>query len=197
TDLAVFFEGSIRHSAVIPIGGKNITSDIAIGLRTPLDQAEEIKRKHSSALSVRSEDGHLVEVPGVGGRPARKLSREQLTAIVGPRMEEILVFANRELKRSGFDDLMRAGVVLTGGGALMPGAAELAEQVFGMPAKIGVPDSLGGLVPADTAPMFATGIGLMLYGIENPGKKDWGNDGDHQGIGRIFGRMKRWFGDLA
>lgn len=197
TDLAVFYEGSIRHSSVIPIGGKNITSDIAIGLRTPLDQAEEIKRKHCSAMLSRAEDGHLVEIPGVGGRPSRKLTRDQLASIVGPRMEEILTFASRELKRSGYDNLMGAGVVLTGGGALMPGTVELAEQVFGAPAKVGMPDSFGGLVDAETAPMFSTGIGLMLYGIENPERKDWGADADHQMFGRFFGRIKRWFGDLT
>ena len=197
TDLAVFYEGSLRHSAVIPIGGKNITSDIAIGLRTPLDQAEEIKRKHSHTAPSRTDEGHLIEALGVGGRAPRKISREQLASIVGPRMEEILTYAHRELKRSGFDDLMGAGVVLTGGGALMPGAMELAEQVFGIPAKIGIPNSYGGLVDTDTAPIFATGVGLMLYGLDNPEHKEWGGEGDGHGIGKLFGRMRRWFGDLS
>jgi cell division protein FtsA len=197
TDLAIFFGGSIRHSAVIPVGGKNITSDIAIGLRTPLDQAEEIKRRHSSAVLTRSDEGQLIEVQGVGGRPVRKIPREQLASIVGPRMEEIFSFAHREIKKSGFNDLVGAGIVLTGGGALMPGTIELAEQVFGMPAKIGVPDSYGGLIDAETAPMFATGIGLMLYGIENPERKEWGNASSNGFMDRVWGRMKRWFEDLS
>ena len=197
TDLAIFHEGSIRHSAVIPIGGKNLTSDIAIGLRTPLERAEEIKQNHCRAIFSRSDEDAHIEVPGVGGRPQRKVSQEQLASIVGPRMEEIFSFAHREMKRSGYDDHMGAGVVLTGGGALMPGTVELAEQVFGIPAKIGIPDGHIGLVNEEKAPMFATGIGLMLYALESPERKEWTTSGGTGLFDRLYDRMKGWFEDMS
>ena len=197
TDMALFFEGSIRHSAVIPLGGRNITSDIAIGLRTPLEQAEEIKREHCSAVTRSSEDDSLIEVPADGDRPTRKVSSEQLNSIAGPRMEEIFSFANREMKKSGYYDLLGAGVVITGGGALMPGTVDLAEQVFGMPAHIGTPRRVSGLVESDTAPMHATGIGLIMYGMESHDHKEWNGYLGNSLIGRMAGRMKQWFEDLS
>jgi cell division protein FtsA len=197
TDLAIFYEGSIRHSAVIPIGGKNLTSDIAIGLRTPLERAEEIKLNHCRAIFSRSDEDAHIEVPGVGGRPQRKVSKEQLASIVGPRMEEIFSFAHREMKRSGYDDHIGAGVVLTGGGALMPGTVELAEQVFGIPAKIGIPDGHIGLVDEEKAPMFATGIGLMLYALESPERKEWTTSGGTGLFDRLYDRMKGWFENMS
>ncbi|HCQ02742.1 MAG TPA: cell division protein FtsA [Candidatus Latescibacteria bacterium] len=197
TDLAIFYEGSIRHSAVIPIGGKNLTSDIAIGLRTPLERAEEIKLNHCRAIFSRSDEDAHIEVPGVGGRPQRKVSQEQLASIVGPRMEEIFSFAHREMKRSGYDDHIGAGVVLTGGGALMPGTVELAEQVFGIPAKIGIPDGHIGLVDEEKAPMFATGIGLMLYALESPERKEWTTSGGTGLFDRLYDRMKSWFENMS
>lgn len=197
TDLAVFFEGSIRHSSVIPLGGRNITSDIAIGLRTPLDQAEEIKRQHCSAVNGAAEQEALIEVPAVGGRSTRKISSEQLSSIVGPRMEEIFSFANREIKKSGYDDLLGAGVVVTGGGALMPGTVELAEQVFGMPAQLGVPQKVSGLVDAETAPLHATGIGLIRYGMSLQESNEWSGKSQNGMFGRMAGRMRQWFDDLS
>lgn len=197
TDLAVFYEGSIRHSAVIPIGGKSLTSDIAIGLRTPLEQAEEIKQSHCRALFTRADEDSHIEVQGVGGRPQRKVSQEQLASIVGPRMEEIFSFAHREIKKSGYDDLIGAGVVLTGGGALMPGTVELAEQVFGMPAKIGMPEGHIGLVEEDKAPIYATGIGLMLYALDNPDRKVWSANGGSGLFDRMYEKMKSWFDDMS
>ena len=196
TDMALFFEGSIRHSAVIPLGGRNITSDIAIGLRTPLEQAEEIKRQHCSAVNRSSEDDSLIEVPADGGRSTRKVSSEQLSSIAGPRMEEIISLANREVKKSGYYDLLGAGVVITGGGALMPGTVDLAEQVFGMPARIGKPRRVSGLVESDTAPMHATGIGLIMYGMESRDHKEWNGYLENSLICRMAGRMKQWFADL-
>ncbi len=197
TDLSVYFEGSIRHSSVIPLGGRNITSDIAIGLRTPLDQAEEIKRQHCSAVNGTAEAEALIEVPAVGGRSTRKISSEQLSSIVGPRMEEIFSFANREIKKSGYDDLLGAGVVVTGGGALMPGTVELAEQVFGMPAQLGVPQRVSGLVDAETAPLHATGIGLIRYGISMRENNDWSSKNQSGMFGRMVGKMRQWFDDLS
>lgn len=197
TDLAIFYEGSIRHSAVIPIGGKSLTSDIAIGLRTPLETAEDIKQNHCRAIFTRSDEDSHIEVPGVGGRTQRKVSQEQLASIVGPRMEEIFSFAHREIKKSGYDDLIGAGVVLTGGGALMPGTVELAEQVFGMPAKIGIPFGHIGLVEEEKAPLYATGIGLMLYAMENPERKEWATPDDGGLFDRMYGRMKNWFDNMS
>lgn len=197
TDLAVFYEGSIRHSAVVPLGGHNITTDIAIGLRTPLEQAEDIKRTRCVAMSSLIEDDELIQVPGVGGRAPRRVSQEQLCSIVEPRMEEIYTFVHREIKKSGYDDLLGAGIVITGGSALMPGVVELAEQVFGMPAKLGIPQGFGRLLDEHTSPIYATGVGLMLYGIANPEKKEW-LDGSEVGVfDRIVDRMKKWFEDLA
>ena len=197
TDLSIYFEGSIRHSSVIPLGGRNITSDIAIGLRTPLEQAEEIKRQHCSAISKSSQEETLIEVPAVGGRSTRKISSEQLNSIVGPRMEEIFSFANREIKKSGYDDLLGAGVVITGGGALMPKTIDLAEVVFGMPAQIGTPRRVSGLVESETAPMHATGIGLIMYGMESHDHKEWNGKAENGLFGRMAGRMKQWFEDLS
>ncbi|MBI4551011.1 MAG: cell division protein FtsA [Candidatus Latescibacteria bacterium] len=197
TDLAVFYEGSIRHTAVIGLGGRNITNDIAIGLRTPLDQAEAIKRKHCVALSSLIKEDELIDVPGVGGRPSRRVSKEQLGAIVEPRMEETFTFARREIKKSGYDDLLGTGVVITGGGALMPGTVELAEHVFGMPVKLGVPQGFGGIVDPAKSPMHATGIGLILYAIHNPEKKEWLNGSETGVFDRIMDRMRKWFDDIA
>lgn len=197
TDLAVFYEGSIRHTAVIGVGGRNITNDIAIGLRTPLEQAEDIKRKRCVALSSLIKEDELIDVPGVGGRPSRRMSKKQLGAIVEPRMEEIFTFARREIKKSGYDDLLGTGLVITGGGSLMPGTVELAEQVFGMPVKTGIPQGFGGLVDPAKSPIHATGIGLILYAMNNPEKKEWLDGSDAGLFDRILERMRKWFDDLG
>ena len=165
TDIALFFEGSIRHTAVIGLGGRNVTNDIAQGLRTPLDQAEKIKLKHGCALESRSENGRLIEVPGVGGRPSTMVPRSYLTAIIQPRVEEILTLAKREIQRSDYADFLSAGIVLTGGGAMLEGITELAEQIFDMPVKLGIPHGFGGLVGLARSPIHATGIGLIHYGM--------------------------------
>ena len=165
TDIALFFEGSIRHTAVIGLGGRNVTNDIAQGLRTPLDQAESIKLKHGCAIESRAENGQLIEVPGVGGRPSTMVPKTYLTAIIQPRVEEILTLAKREIQRSDYADFLSAGIVLTGGGAMLEGIVELAEQIFDMPVKLGIPHGFGGLVGLARSPIHATGIGLIHYGL--------------------------------
>ena len=163
TDVAVFFEGSIRHTAIIPFGGANVTNDIAIGLRTPIDKAEQIKIQHGCALAslVPAED--RIAVSGVGGRADREISRHVLASMIEPRMEEIFAIVNKEVKKNHFADLLGGGVVLTGGTSLMAGVSELAEQVLEMPVRLGVPTGLGGLGANVEDPRFATGVGLVLH----------------------------------
>jgi cell division protein FtsA len=163
TDVAVFFEGSIRHTAIIPFGGANVTNDIAIGLRTPIDKAEQIKIQHGCALAGLVPAEQTVPVPGVGGRADREISRHVLASMIEPRMEEIFVLANKEVKKNHFAELLGGGVVLTGGTSLMPGVVELAEQVFEMPVRLGVPQGLGGLSANVADPRYATGVGLVLH----------------------------------
>ncbi len=166
TDIAIFHDGSIRHTAVIGVGGKNVTNDIAIGLRTPVEQAEEIKRSYGCALSTLVDSDEMINVPGVAGREPKEISRSVLSAIIEPRAEEILSLVLREMKKTNYSDLLGAGVVLTGGGSLMEGMAELAEQIFDMPAKKGIPQGFSGLVEVASTPVHSTGVGLILYGLE-------------------------------
>jgi cell division protein FtsA len=166
TDIAIFHDGSIRHTAVIGIGGKNVTNDIAIGLRTPVEQAEEIKKSYGCALSGLVDSDEMIKVPGVGGREPKEISRSVLSAIIEPRAEEILSLVLKEMKKTNYSDLLAAGVVLTGGGSLMEGMVELAEQIFDMPVKKGIPQGFTGLVDIAATPIHSTGVGLILYGLE-------------------------------
>jgi len=166
TDLAIFYDGAIRYSEVIPLGGEYITNDIAIGIRTPYKQAEEIKKKHA-CISLSSEEGkETIKVPGIGGRQDRDITKELLSSIVTPRAEEILMITNKAIKRSGFFDILAAGVVITGGTARLRGIDTLAEDVFHLPVKIGIPKRIGGLTDIVQDPIYATGVGLILYGFE-------------------------------
>ena len=162
TDVAVFHEGSIRHTAIIPYGGANVTSDIAIGLRTPIDKAESIKIQHGSALASLVSADDSINVSGVGGRSDREISRQLLASMIEPRMEEIFALANKEVRKNHFAQLLGGGVVLTGGTSLLPGVTELAEQVFEMPVRLGIPRGLGGLSANVADPRFSTGVGLVL-----------------------------------
>jgi cell division protein FtsA len=166
TDIALFYDGAIRHTAVIGLGGQNVTNDIALGLRTPVEHAETIKKKfgcgHKSIVS----KSDVFPVPGIGGRPPREVSRSLLASIIQPRMEEIFGLVAKEIKRSEYGELLGAGVVLTGGGALLEGAIPLAEEILGLPAKIGIPQGFTGLVESASSPIFATGVGLVLWGNE-------------------------------
>jgi cell division protein FtsA len=167
TDIAIFHDGSIRHTAVIGVGGQNVTNDIAIGLRTPVEQAEEIKKSYGCALSGLVDSDEMIKVPGVGGREPKEISRGVLAAIIEPRAEEIFSLILREMKKTSYSDLLAAGVVLTGGGSLMEGMVELSEQIFDMPVKKGIPQGFSGLVDIASTPIHSTGVGLIIYGWEH------------------------------
>ncbi|WP_298138614.1 cell division protein FtsA [Acidiferrobacter sp.] len=194
TDISVFTQGAIRHTSVIPIAGDQVTNDIAVALRTPTQYAEDIKKRWACALGQGVEDG-VVEVPGVGDRPPRKLSRQTLAEVVEPRITELYELVADDLRKSGFMDVLGSGIVLTGGSAKMEGMVELAEEVFHMPVRLGVPQYVGGLSGVVHNPIFATGVGLVLYGQKHaagPGIEPAGR----QTAGRfseILSRMKSWF----
>jgi len=151
---------------VVALGGQHVTNDIAIGLRTPPEQAEEIKVQYGTVLRDQVEDGEQILVPGVGGRPSRMLRRTTLVDIIAPRMEEILSLAYQKMKKSDILELMAAGAVVTGGGALLPGTVEMAERIWGLPVKLGVPRQMGGLSSSIQNPIYSTAVGLCLYGAE-------------------------------
>ena len=165
SDIAVFFDGSIRYTSVLGIGGEHVTNDLSHGLRTPMDQAEDIKKKHGCALQSMVNEEELVMVPGIHGRAPREIARSVLSAIIEPRMEEIFSLALKELEKSDIYDSLGAGMVITGGACLLPGTAELAERVLGLPVKIGLPIVKGGLVETVKSPMYATGVGLIQYAL--------------------------------
>jgi cell division protein FtsA len=196
TDIAVFYEGSIRHTAVIGLGGNNVTGDIAIGLRTSLAQAEKIKLEKGTALVSLVEDDDFITVPGIGGRQDRQVPRSLLASIIQPRMEELFSLAMREIRRTDYADLLAAGAVLTGGASLLPGVVELAEQIFDMPVKLGIPVGFGGLVDLAQSPLHATGVGLILYAMQNGDQNGLGRLTEANMFERIFDRMKKWFGEF-
>jgi len=192
TDIAVFTEGSIRHTAVIPIAGDQVTNDIAVALRTPTQHAEEIKIKYGCALAQLANPDETIEVPGVGERKPRRLARQTLAEVVEPRYEELFVLIQAELRRSGFEALIASGVVMTGGSSKMEGVIELAEEVFHMPVRLGVPQNISGLADVVRNPIHATGVGLLLYGFQQRHvKKPQHNMGG--GFNGIWSRMKGWF----
>ena len=192
TDIAVFTEGSIRHTAVIPIAGDQVTNDIAVALRTPTQNAEEIKIKYACALTQLANSEETIEVPSVGDRPARRLARQTLAEVVEPRYEELVNLVQAELRRSGFEDLIAAGVVLTGGSSKIEGLVELAEEIFHMPVRLGSPQYVTGLVDVVRNPIYATGVGLLLFGHQNRSQRQLEA---HLGRGMkgVWDRMKSWF----
>ncbi|RLB13903.1 MAG: cell division protein FtsA [Deltaproteobacteria bacterium] len=196
TDLAVFSRGTIKHTSVLALGGDNLTYDISIGLRTPILEAEKIKMKYGCALSSMIDKDENLEVPGVGGRKPRVLSRQILGEIIEPRVEEIFSLVHNELVRSGYDEMINSGVVVTGGSAELPGIPEMAEQIFNAPSRRGYPQWISGLVEVVNKPMYATAVGLVLYGAKRikEGKKFRIRDTNI--FGRVMERMKRWFKDV-
>ncbi len=191
TDIAVFSGGAIQHTAVIPIAGDQVTNDIAVSMRTPKQYAEEIKMKYACALSQLANADETIEVPSVGDRPPRRLARQTLAEIVEPRYEELFSLIREELRRSGFEEMIAAGVVITGGTSKMEGAVELAEEVFHMPVRLGVPQHVEGLADVVRNPIHATGVGLLLYGRENHEARH--PEGGVSGVRDIWERMKSWF----
>lgn len=192
SDIAVFTEGAIRHTAVIPIAGDQVTNDIAVALRTPTQHAEDIKIKYACALSQLASAEDAIEVPSVGDRPPRRLSRQTLAEVVEPRYEELFNLVQAELRRSGFEDLIAAGIVLTGGSAKMEGVIELAEEVFHMPVRLGLPQNVAGLADVVRNPIYSTGVGLLHFGAHNRGHQMRGFKGE-PGMPGMWGRMKGWF----
>lgn len=192
TDIAVFTDGAIRHTAVIPIAGDQVTNDIAVALRTPTQSAEDIKKKYGCALAALANHDETIEAPSVGDRPPRTLARQTLAEVIEPRVEELYGLILAELRRSGFEDLMGSGVVLTGGSAKMEGMVDLAEEVFHMPVRLGLPQYVGGLREVVNSPIYATGVGLILFGNRNRLSR---HDDDHDGPGlvAVLGKMKSWF----
>lgn len=192
TDIAIFTEGAIRHTAVIPIAGDQVTNDIAVALRTPTQHAEDIKIKYACALRQLTSLEDTIEVPGVGDREPKKMSRQTLAEVVEPRYEELFTLIQAELRRSGFEEVIPAGIVLTGGSSKMEGLIELAEEVFHMPVRLGVPQGISGLVDVVRNPIHATGVGLLLYGQQ---QNVHSNSFEEKKLtlSGLFSRMKSWF----
>lgn len=186
TSVTIFSEGSIKHTAILPVGGNYLTSDISTGLRTPLGDAEKIKLKYGCALTSLIPKDETINVPSLGGREDREVSRQILGRIIEPRMEEILNLAYKEVVRFGFEDLLAAGVVLTGGTSLLYGITELAEQIFDMPARKGIPIGIGGLSDIVNSPAHAIGVGLIIYG-----NNQLGGDSIYRNTTNVFGKMIR------
>ncbi|MDA8389836.1 MAG: cell division protein FtsA [Gammaproteobacteria bacterium] len=194
TDISVFTQGAIRHTAVIPIAGDQVTNDIAVALRTPTQHAEDIKKKYGCAYGQMVEDG-VVEVPSVGERAPRKLSRRTLAEVVEPRITELYELVGEDLRKSGFADLLGSGIVLTGGSAKMEGMVELAEEVFHTPVRLGAPQYVGGLSGVVHNPIFATGVGLVLFGNKQTANAKFEPAGRAMPtrLQDIWGRMRSWF----
>jgi len=192
TDIAVFSEGAIKHTAVIPIAGDQVTNDIAVALRTPTQYADEIKIKYACALRQLANADETIEVPSVGDRPPRKLSRQTLAEVVEPRYDELLSLVQAELRKSGFEDIIAAGIVMTGGSSKMDGVIDLAEEIFHMPVRLGSPQYVSGLSDVVSNPIHATGVGLLLFGEQHQsgGTQYFSNEGGMKGT---WERMKNWF----
>lgn len=193
TDLAVFHEGAVKHTAVVSIGGKNVTSDLAIGLRTPLDQAERLKCSFGSALATLVDAAEMISVPGVAGRESKDVSRSVLASIIEPRMEEIFSLVARELKKGHFSGALASGVVLTGGASQLYGAADLAEQIFDLPARLAVPCNFENNSEITPGPGNATGVGLIQFAL-TPEKRSTGAV-KAKGVSRVFEKFKRWLNE--
>jgi len=192
TDIAIFTEGAIRHTGVIPIAGDQVTNDIAMALRTPTEHAEELKIKYACALSPMASADDMIKVPSVGERPPRELSRQALADVVEPRYDELFHLIQSEIRQSGYEDMLAAGMVFTGGTSKMEGVAELAEEIFHMPVRIGMPVDVNGLVDIVRNPTYSTAVGLLLYGMKQSQERE-GNVVREPGI-TLLDRVKSFFG---
>ncbi|PKL37597.1 MAG: cell division protein FtsA [Spirochaetae bacterium HGW-Spirochaetae-1] len=191
TDIVIYMEGGVSYTSVLSVGGIYVTNDISIGLRTPLESAEMIKRKYGCAVLDLVDASEMVEVPSVGGRAPRRLFRQELTQIIEPRMTEIMEMVELELVKSGKKDMMAAGVVLTGGGCMMDGCIEAGERVFNMPVRIGTPRDIVGLKDVVATPQYANGVGLLKYGIRM--NQFRGKPRFEKKKGSLINKMKQWF----
>ena len=192
TDLAVFTEGAIKHTSVIPIAGDQITNDIAMALRTPTKDAEDLKIQQGVALRQLASVNDMIEVPGVGDRAARQISRQTLAEVIEPRVEELYSLVQRELRSCGLEDLLSSGIVLTGGSALMKGMVELGEEVFHMPVRVGLPNYGGALADVVKSPRYATAMGLLVAGL-NQVRRDHHASASTGGVKDVVEKMKSWF----
>jgi cell division protein FtsA len=195
TDIALFHDGSVKHTAVLAIGGNHLTSDIAAGLRTPIGEAERIKQRYGYARTSMVTRDERVEVPSVGGRNSRTISRQILCEIIEPRLDEIFQLIRREIAKSGYDGSLASGVVMTGGSTLLPGMVQMAEEVMGMPARLGLPTHVSGLTDVISSPIYATGVGLVLYGMKRQDKNFFRIREDNL-FGKVRGRMTDWFSEF-
>jgi cell division protein FtsA len=191
SDIAVFTHGAIRHTAVIPIAGDQITNDIAMALRTPTAEAEVIKVRHGVALRQLADPNEMIEVPGIGDRGPRVMSRQTLAEVIEPRVEELFSLVQQVLRESGFEELLSSGVVLTGGSSVMRGMVELGEEIFHMPVRVGVPRYAGGLADVVRSPRYATAVGLLMEGVQQVRQGQLSRqDGS---VRAVLARMREWF----
>jgi cell division protein FtsA len=195
TDLAIFSGKHIKHTFVLALGGNNLTNDISIGLRASMADAEKIKKKYGTCISQNISGDETIEVPGMGGRKPRKLQRQILGEILEPRMEEIFTLIKREVFRAGMENIITSGIVLTGGSSLLEGVTEIAESVFELPTRLGTPRGISGLTDVVNNPMYATAVGLVLYGARNQPKKKF-RIRDSNIFNRVMVRMKKWFKEV-
>jgi cell division protein FtsA len=195
TDIALFHDGAVKHTAVLAIGGNHLTSDIAAGLRTPIAEAERIKQRYGHARTSGVTKDDRVEVPSVGGKGSRTISRQIVCEIIEPRLEEIFQLIRREIAKSGYEGSLASGVVMTGGSTLLPGMIEMAEEVLGMPVRLGVPTHVGGLIDVVSSPIYATGVGLVLYGLKRQDNNIFRIREDHI-FAKVRNRMVDWFNEF-
>ncbi len=195
TDLVIFSDGAIKHTAVVSLAGNHITNDFSMGLRTPLGEAEKSKKRYGCALASMVHKDETIEVPSVGGRNPRVLSKQTLAEIVEPRVEEILTLVHHEVMKTGYANLIASGIILTGGTAVLEGLPELAEQIFNLPVRRGTPIGIGGLVDLVNSPMYATGVGLVLYGSKHETQSRF-KIGEANIFSKVTHRMKEWIGEF-
>jgi len=193
TDILVYLEGAPYHTGVLSLGGDQVTNDLSIILKTPMESAEKIKRESGSCRMSLVEEEEDVVIPGVGGRPPRRIPRKQIAEIIQPRMTEIFGMVKEQIDKKGYLKLLGGGVVITGGGSLLPGTAELASEIFGLPSRIGYPVKLGGLVEEYYNPMFATGVGLVLYGASRSSTEYFDTTSSEGTFSSVWERMRKWF----
>jgi cell division protein FtsA len=198
TDLAIFEKGALWHTAVLQVGGEHFTNDVAVALRTPVNEAEKIKKKHGCALTSMVPEEDSIEVPSVGGRKPRIMARQVLGDVIQARAEEVCQMALTEVRRAGFDRSLNSGVVLTGGGSILEGMPEIAEQIFDMPVRRGTPAGIGGLVDVVASPVYSTAVGLVLYGSRNRASLALGNSRvvATGTFGKVTGRLMGWLSDF-
>jgi len=195
TDLAIFKDNNIKYTYELTLGGHNLTNDISVGLRTPLTEAEKIKLQHGTCLARNIHRGETIEVPGVGERPPKKLSKNILAEILEPRIEEIFSLLKEEVYKNALENSFPSGFVLTGGTVVLDGLAEVAESVINAPVRIGVPNQIGGLKDIVKNPMYATGVGLVIFGSQATESHNFKEAGDNS-VSKILKRMKQWFKDI-